>query len=295
MFGIFSIIPEDVEKGSSGFIYTKTAKWRTTMFKACLKLIILTSITLLFGSYAGAQDSVAKPAVLHVGVAPDYPPIIFKLNGQITGAEADLAKMLAKEINRSVQFVELGWDELIPALMEQKIDIIMSGMTITEARRVRIDFTDHYLKSGLLTLIRTEDASKYNSVKSIKENYVTIGVVAGTTGEAFVRKTFPLARVVTFAKASSAPFEIRNRRIDMFINDAPSIIWLASENEADLTGVWILLNTEYLGWGVRRGDQQFLDQVNSVLGVWRKNGTLKQVLVKWMPYLKRSDLSGMIE
>jgi hypothetical protein len=38
-----------------------------------------------------------------------------------------------------------------------------------------------------------------------------------------------------------------------------------------------------------------LDQVNSVLGTWRKNGTLKQVLVKWMPYLKRSDLSGMIE
>lgn len=265
------------------------------MFKACVKLIILTLITLLFSSYAGAEDSGAKPAVLRVGVAPDYPPIIFKLNGQITGVEADLARMLAKEINRSVQFVELGWDELIPALMEEKIDIIMSGMTITEARKVRIDFTDHYLKSGLLTLIRTEDASKYNSVETIKESYATIGVVAGTTGEAFVRKLFPLARVVTFVKASSAPFEIRNRRIDMFINDAPSIIWLASENEADLAGVWKLLNTEYLGWGVRRGDQQFLDRVNSILSTWRKNGTLKQVLVKWMPYLNRSDLSGMIE
>jgi ABC-type amino acid transport substrate-binding protein len=276
-------------------MYTNTVKWRATMFKACARLIIFISIMLFFGSYAGAQDSSAKPAVLRVGVTPDYPPIIFKLSGQITGVEADLAKMLGKEINRPVQFVELGWDELIPALMEQKIDIIMSGMTITEARKVRIDFTDHYLKSGLLTLIRTEDASKYNSLKSIKENYVTIGVVAGTTGEAFVRKNFPLARVVTFAKASSAPFEIRNRRIDMFINDAPSIVWLASENEADLTGVWILLNTEYLGWGVRRGNQQFLDQVNSVLSAWRKNGTLKQVLVKWMPYLKRSDLSGMIE
>jgi len=265
------------------------------MFKACVKLIILTLITLLFSSYAGAEDSGAKPAVLRVGVAPDYPPIIFKLNGQLTGVEAELARMLAKEINKSVQFVELGWDELIPALMEGKIDVIMSGMTITEARKVRIDFTDHYLRSGLLTLIRTEDAQKYNSVKSIKESYATIGVVASTTGEAFVRKNCPLARVVTFAKASNAPSELKNRRIDMLINDAPSIIWLASENEADLTGVWKLLNTEYLGWGVRRDEQPFLTQVNSILSTWRKNGTLKQVLVKWMPYLNRSDLSGMIE
>jgi ABC-type amino acid transport substrate-binding protein len=103
------------------------------MFKACVKLIILTLITLLFSSYAGAEGSGAKPAVLRVGVAPDYPPIIFKLNGQMTGVEADLAKKLAQKINRSVQFVQLDWDELIPALMEEKIDIIMSGMTITEA------------------------------------------------------------------------------------------------------------------------------------------------------------------
>ena len=265
------------------------------MVKACVKLAIFILITLISGGYSGAQDPGAKPDVLRVGVSPDYPPVIFRLNGQITGVEADMARMLGKAINKPVQFVQLGWDELIPSLMEGKIDIIMSGMTITEARKVRIDFTDHYLKSGLLTLIRIEDASKYNSPKSIKESYATIGVVAGTTGEAFARKNCPLARVVTFAKADDAPFELKNRRIDMFINDAPSVIWLASENEADLTGVWKLLNTEYLGWGIRRDNRAFLEQVNSLLAVWRKNGTLKNVLVKWMPYLNRPDLSGMFD
>jgi ABC-type amino acid transport substrate-binding protein len=265
------------------------------MFRVCMKLTILSVLIFLFSGYAGAEGPAVRPAVLRVGVTPDYPPVIFKLNGQVTGVEADFARMLAKELNKSVQFVELGWDELIPALMEEKIDIIMSGMTITEARKVRIDFTDHYLKSGLLTLIRIEDASKYNSLKTIEESYATIGVVAGTTSETFVRKNCPLARVVTFAKAGSAPSELENRRIDMFINDAPSVIWLASENEAHLTGVWKLLNTEYLGWGVRRDEQQFLTQVNSILSTWRKSGTLKQVLIKWMPYLNRTDLSGMME
>jgi ABC-type amino acid transport substrate-binding protein len=265
------------------------------MFRSYAKILILVFIALLFSGYAAAKDAESKPGVLRVGVAPDYPPIIFKMNRQISGVEADFARRLAKELGKSVQFVELGWEDLIPALMDGRIDIIMSGMSITESRKVRIDFTDHYLKSGLLALMRTEDSSKYNSIKSVKASYSTVGVVSGTTGESYVRKDFPLARVVTFVKASSAPSELKDRRIDVFINDAPSIIWLASENEAKLACLCELFNTEYLGWGVRRDEQQFLTKINTVLTGWKKDGTLKQVLVKWMPYLTHSDLSGMLE
>jgi ABC-type amino acid transport substrate-binding protein len=143
--------------------------------------------------------------------------------------------------------------------------------------------------------MRAGDAPKYTSLQSIKESQDTVGVVGGTTGEAFVRANFPNARVVELTEPSDAPLSLKNRRIDLFVHDAPSIVWLVSENEADLKGFWTLLNEEYLGWGVRRDDKELLSQVNSIISKWRKDGTLKQVLVRWLPYLERKDLAGMIE
>ena len=61
-----------------------------------------------------------------------------------------------------------------------------------------------------------------------------------------------------------------------------------SENET-LKGFWEPLNEEYLGWGVHRDDSKLLTQVNFILRNWKKNGTLKEVLSKWLPYWKTFD------
>jgi polar amino acid transport system substrate-binding protein len=215
--------------------------------------------------------------------------MIFKLNDRITGAEADLALRLGNALGSPVEFVELGWDQLIPSLMEGKIDIIMSGMTITETRKVRINFTDPYLKSGLATLMRAEDAVEYDSLQKIRDTISRVGVVRGTTGEAYVRANFlKAANVIPLAKANDAALALEKRRIDLFINDAPSIAWLVSENEA-LKGFWKPLNEEYLGWGVNRNNSNLLTQVNFILRNWKKDGTLKEVLSKWLPYWKKFD------
>ena len=90
--------------------------------------------------------------------------MIFNLKEKITGVEADLARLLGERLHRPVEFVELRWERQIPALMEGQTDIIMSGMSITKARRIRIDFTESYLKVGLLAAFRREDVSKYNTL-----------------------------------------------------------------------------------------------------------------------------------
>ena len=261
------------------------------MFKNVRHIIIVAFLIALsvVGS-AAAQDIAVEMPSLRVGITPNYPPMIFKQNEKIIGVDADFARRLGKELNRPVQFLELGWDQQIGALLEGDIDIIMSAMTITDARKVRINFTDPYLKSGLVPAIRAEDASKYNSVKSILADYPTVGVIKGTTGEAFVRKNVsPLSRIVTLMKTSDAAFELQARRIDVFIHDAPAVIWLVSENEADIRGVWEMLNEENLGWGVRKGDEGLLKQVNSILRRWKQDGTLDGILRSWLPaqYLER--------
>jgi len=264
------------------------------LFTLCKRIVILFLIPFILGSCATTQDSSKveeiKADFLRVGVTPNYPPIIFRRNKQIVGVEADLARRLGKELNRPVQFIELSWDEQIPALLSGRTDIIMSGMSMTQARRVRINFTDYYIKSGLMAMIRLEDASRFTSAESILQTSSNIGVVAGTTSDVFVRMNFPnVLRIVPLTQAGDAPPLLKNRSIDVFVHDAPSIMWLASEYEADLLGIWEAFNEEYLAWGVRRDDRDFLTHVNSILGKWKEDGTLNEILFKWLPsqYLHR--------
>jgi len=115
-------------------------------------------------------------------------------------------------------------------------------------------------------------------------------VVKGTTGEAFVRNHFlKAANIISFQKASEARYLLVNRRIDLFVHDAPSVVWLVSENEGTLKGFWEPFDEEYLGWAVNRGDQDFYLKVNNILKNWKTDGTLKGILIRWLPYWKNFD------
>ncbi len=259
------------------------------MIRSYFKITLLVLVIFVFGNCTTAEVKDTVPSLL-IGVTADYPPMIFKQGGNIAGVEADLASQLARELGMSVKFIELTWEDQIPFLMAGKTDIIMSGMSITKARKIRVNFADPYLKSGLVAMMHIENARKYDSIESIKQGLVNIGVVEGTTSEVFVRKNFPnAARIAVFQKAGEAPVPLKNRSIDFFIHDAPSIMWLVSENEADLTALWEPLNEENLAWGVRKNDRELLMRVNSILTKWKNDGTLKRILLKWLPpqYLER--------
>jgi len=254
--------------------------------------VLLAAVTLWAGcaeDYYRASPAPAEvpPNALRVGVTSTYPPIIFRQGGQIAGAEADLARLLGTRLGRPVYFVEVTWDQQIESLMAGKTDIIMSGMSVTDARAVRIAFTEPYLEGGLMAAVRTEDARQYGSREALLRTSATVGVIERTTGDVFVQQSFPNARRVALSIASDGALALRRRTIDVFVHDGPAIAWLVSANEADLAGIWQPLNREHLAWGVRRDDPRLLAQANEILGTWKRDGTLTDVLVRWLPYLRR--------
>src|SRR5262245_58287864 len=85
---------------------------------------------------------------LRVGVSPVFPPMVFKQGKNLAGVEIELARALGDAMGRSVTFVELPWEEQIEALNAGRIDIIMSSMSITPARRFVVDFSQPYLVIG---------------------------------------------------------------------------------------------------------------------------------------------------
>jgi polar amino acid transport system substrate-binding protein len=247
---------------------------------------------------AGCADDYYRPAperaemppnALRVGITPTYPPLIFRQGSQITGAEADLARLLGSRIGRPAYFVEVPWDQQIDALIAGRTDIIMSGMSVTEARAIRVAFTEPYLEGGLMAAVRAEDAGRYGSRDALIQTTATVGVIEATTGDVFVQRSFPNARRVPLTLASDGALALRRRTIDVFVHDGPSIAWLVSANEADLAGIFIPLNRENLAWAVRRDEPQLLAQVNQILAGWKQDGTLAGVLTRWLPYLKRQS------
>ena len=242
---------------------------------------------LLVAGCASSEPKLADPGPdpLRVGITPDYPPVVFKQDGQVVGIEADFARRLGERLGRPVRFVELSWDEQVSALLAGQTDIIMSGLSITPARQVRISFTQPYLKSGLLAMMRRGDAQRFASLTRIDARDVVVGAPRGTTADAFMQKRFSNARRIGLQSARDAPSLLMRHEIDVFIHDAPSVVWLVSENEATLTARWALLNQEQLAWGLRRGDQALLESANAALETWRQDGTLDEVLRYWLPYL----------
>jgi ABC-type amino acid transport substrate-binding protein len=131
-------------------------------------------------------------------------------------------------------------------------------------------------------LVRREDFKRYDEVDRILGTNGPVGVRRGTTGEKFVAERMPNARLVVYPTSADAALELRQNRIDLFINDAPVIAWLASANEADLAGVWKPLTHDELAWAFRPDDERLRAAANDVLARWKADGTSKAILGRWL-------------
>jgi ABC-type amino acid transport substrate-binding protein len=252
-----------------------------TIFHA---MLLAAAFALLAGCATHQPPPVAaNPAILRVGITPNAPPMIFKQDGQIVGVDAELAQALGRELGRQVVFVEFKWEDLIDALDQDKIDIIMSSMSITPARRYRIAFTNPYLKVGQMALVRSEDKYKFmvNLAGSAERG---VGVERGTTAEQLLREEFSGAKVKYYTSGEDAATALVNQKLDLFISDLPMIWYLGGRYESKgLTVAPMLFTEEYLGWGVRRSDDQLCAQANASLRKMQENGDLVGILRRWMP------------
>lgn len=239
------------------------------------------------GKRGGALSATGKDkpaAPLRVGVSPNYPPIIFRRGSKAVGVEADLARALGTALERRITFVELPWGDLIPALEEGRIDIIMSGMSVTPARGTRVTFCTPYVGAGLAAMVKSANAKRYPTRDSIVRTLDRIAIVPGTTAEAFVERECQSATLVAVPKSEDVPYFFAGNRMQLYVHDVWAIGWLVSNNEGEFAGLWNLLTKEDLAWAVRPSDPLFADVLNTILATWQEDGTLNRILDRWLPY-----------
>jgi polar amino acid transport system substrate-binding protein len=227
----------------------------------------------------------ASPDILRVGVCANSPPVIFRHDdGTYAGIEADLARELAASLEKTVYFVECDWNDLIPALLENRIDIIMSGMTVTSSRSVRVAFTEPYLRSGQVGLTTNAHALRIRGVNSLLNPALRVGMEKGTTGEIISEKFLTSAKKVAYKEPVQGVRAVLKGRIDLFIHDAPVVWWFASLYESQgLTALPFFISEEDIAWAVRKDDSALQAGANRFITARQQDGQLRALLRRWLP------------
>ena len=226
----------------------------------------------------------AHAQVLKVGLSPDYPPLQYKQDGRIVGIEPDNAQAVAKILGRELAIFEYAFDELIPALEQGRVDVIMSGFSVTAERSQRVTFADPYMEVGQMAILHKSRIGSFAQPWAIYGEGVRVGVEPGTTGAAFAERELTDAAISYFADPPEAFAGLREGSIDLYIHDAPTAWQLANSMETDdLISTYKPLTTEYLAWAVRKGEDQLAADLNRALREMRASGTLQYIVNRWIP------------
>ncbi|UZE97144.1 substrate-binding periplasmic protein [Alkalimarinus alittae] len=223
--------------------------------------------------------------VINVGMATNYAPLAFEKDGKVQGMEVDFANALGESLNASINIKTYAWEDLLEALDSGEVDVVMSGVSMTEKRKGMVMFSEPYMETGQMAIIRADDAGHLSSTIELMSGNHRVGYSLNTTGQQFVTNKLKNSEHVSFATTQEGIEGLINNNIDYFVHDAPTVWQLTSSYPTDerLFGLYTPLTDEYLAWAVKTGNESLQKELNTTLERWKENGFLTSTISKWIP------------
>jgi polar amino acid transport system substrate-binding protein len=255
-------------------------------------------------AYEEPQIGLAAPGEpLRVGVAATREPVSFiDGKGQVSGHEGELARRIALALGRPVEFSNMKFGALIPALQGGKIDIIITGMSSTPERARFVDFSRSYYANAQVFIVRRTGAEVVPADTGLRTaadaSSRRIGVLLGSAHEAFVTREWKQAQVLTFQATPDVVLAVRTGKVDAAISDTDPLRQVLAESpDLALFGEPVL--TFDLGVGFSKQSGALRDRFNTFLAAIGKDGTLDDMRRRWieqglrdMPDLGPAPASG---
>ncbi len=238
-----------------------------------------TGLTATAGCIGGGSAGTITP-----GTAPGFAPFEMKQDGELVGFDVDLIEAVVGETDYELgSWEEFEFDSLIPALTNERIDVIAAAMTITEDRQETISFSDPYWESDQSVLV-VEDGDFQPSGWEDFEGR-TVGAQSGTTGADQVQSNLIDPGIISEDDYSSydnyvfAVEDLENGNIDAVVIDLP--VAETFESQRDVTIAFIEETGEQFGFGVRQDDDDVREALNSGLATVREDGTYEEITNRW--------------
>ena len=225
---------------------------------------------LLLPCAAQAQEA------LRVVTDATFPPMEFSKDGKRTGFDIELVEALGAQMGRKIEWIDIDFKGLIPALVSKRADLAMSAIYITDERRKVVDFSDPYFAGGLVVL--TTRAGPIKSLKDLDGKKVTVQV--GTKSVGFLKDNFPKVERVEVEKNQEMFNLVEIGRADAAVTGKPAAKVFAQAKPA-LVVLGEQLTVEDYGIAVRKDAPEIRDAVNAALKAIRANGTYDKLVQKW--------------
>mgnify|MGYP001772550989 CR=1 FL=1 len=228
--------------------------------------------------------STVTKKVLRVGTSPDFPPFeyINETTGEIVGIDIDLVRAIAKRLGYEVEIVSIEFSGLIPALQAGQIDLIASGMTITEERAKVVDFSIPYWEADQAILVKAGSSFKPKGLEDLSGKRV--GVQTGTTAEIlvmdYVNATGVKIDLKSYPTYTLATKDLVNDNLDAVIVDSPVAKTLAKLYNVEISST--IQTGEKYGLAVKKGNTELLSAINQVLNEILNSPEWENIVEKYL-------------
>ena len=227
---------------------------------------------------AEAADTEAAGGVLVMATNAEFPPYEYHDGGEIVGIDAEIAKAIAGELGMELEIEDIAFDSIIPEITSGKADMGLAGMTVTEDRKQSVDFSDTYAKASQKVIVKedSEIASPDDLAGKI------VGVQLGTTGDIYVSDLEADGTTVErYNKGFEAVQALSQGKIDAVVIDGEPAKTFVAQTE----GLKILeesFTDEEYAIAVKKGNTELLDKINGALKTLKENGTLDEIVAKYI-------------
>lgn len=227
---------------------------------------------------------IKKAKVLTVGTSADFEsfefPIVKDGKKEFVGYDMMLAKKIADELGVKLKIVNIEFPSLISELNNNKVDLVLSGLSKTKKREKAVDFSDSYYSVKNVLLVKKGDQDKYDTLKALAGKQ--IGAQQSTTQEELVKKKMPDANLVSESLVTSLATELANDKLDGVVLENATANNYAKKFSGKYAVAKVQLtdakDVEAYSVAVKKGDKKLIKAVNKVIKQVKDSGQDGQML-----------------
>lgn len=236
-------------------------------------------------SLAGeALDRVIDFKVLKVGMSGNQPPMnTYNRSGQLMGYDVDLARALAAAMKVQLDIKVMPFGDLMKALDNNEIDMVISGMAITPERTAKASFVGPYMMSGKSLLTKDSVLARAESTVDFNRADLKLVALKNSTSSDFAREAAPDAKLIEVADYDEGVAQVIRGDADALVADMPiCLLSVLRYPEAGLTTLGRPITVEPIGIAIKSNDAQFLNLVQNYVDAYAKSGMLSKLRKKWL-------------
>ena len=228
-------------------------------------------------------DRILQKGELVVGTTGNQPPLNMTTKaGKIIGLEIDMAKLMAEGMGVKLRIETMPFADLMPALEAGKVDAVMSSVTMTSKRNLKVAFVGPYFVTGKSFLTKSATLAAIEKPPQVNNPDTRLAAVKGSTSQMFVEKLIPKATLMTTSSHDEALNLVLQDKADAMVADYQScILYVLRYPEKELETMVKPLTYEPVGIALPAGDSLLLNWMQNYLSILRASGGLDDLREKW--------------